>query len=295
MEMTATENSVVLRLSTAGGNDTKLYLYPAPSARRTYIPVAVEFFFRPYRLEARISMGETPHQSVTGSLKLSNIIAGEGRIRLGGETNGTSGVVVTAWAANPEIEKIPNPENTNSGSTAFFQNELFAENPFPEITGEVSEKAGEPESAPAAVTTMPESPVETERNVVSSVTVWNEFAVLYSQWVLLPEEDVITENSEDTESENKEEQKQIPVNNPADTVTLMKAQTEPEDIPIAADQDESDLEILTSSEEETRVFADHQEDFPLPTDELETTEESEYSSEDWEYSVDYSADISRDL
>jgi hypothetical protein len=279
MEMTATENSVELRLSTAGENDTKLFLYPAPSARRNYIPVAVEFFFRPHRLEAKMSIGESP-QNVTGSLKLPNIVAGEGTIRLGGDP----GIVSIPARTNPKIEKGPTPE---------IPDEIPAENLFSEITGEISERAEETEPAPAADTTLPESPAETGKKV-AQVTVWNEFAVLYSRLPLLPEEDVITAKSEDTGSENTEEQKQIPVSNPAGAVTRMNSQTESEEIPIAAEQAKPDPEISAPSEEETRVFADYQED--LPTDDVpEVHGESEYSDEDWEYPADYSTDISGDL
>jgi hypothetical protein len=194
MEMTATENSVVLRLSTPYENDTKLYLYPAPSARRTYIPVWVEFFFRLNRLEARLTLGEPPlKQSVTGTLRLHYIVAGEGRIRLGGGT---------ALSADQEIENSPTHENTIPGSMVFFRDEIF------------SEKAEKTESD----TALPESPAETEKKIIPSVTVWNEFAVLYSRLPLLPEDNIITAKSEAPGSENTEE------------------------IPIAADQDKPDSE-----------------------------------------------------
>jgi hypothetical protein len=309
MEMTATENSVLLRLSTAGESDTELSLYPSPSARRTYIPVAVEFFFRPYRLEARMSMGEPPfNQSVTGILKLPNTVAGEGRIRLGGDSGAVGTVSDATRPANPEIEKSPPPENASPDSTAFFQDEIFAENLFPEMTGEIPESKEETEPAPATDTatpytgpteprfpsTIPEFPVGTGKKVISSsssssaVTVWNEFAVLYSRSVLLPEEDLITAESENTKQPEKES---VP-NIPAVTVTpIQNPQTEPEETPIAADQDESDSEILTSLEEEPP--ADHQEDFPLlDTEEKESPGDED---EDEESTEDHSVAVSKDL
>jgi hypothetical protein len=298
MEMTATGSSVVLRLSSTGENDTILYLYPASSAWRTYIPVAVEFFFRPYRLEARMSLGELPfnQQSVTDSIKLINTAQGEGRIRLGGG----SGVVVPARTVSPEIEKKPIPE---------IQDEILEENLFPEITGEPAEKAeprtevrqdrGSPlqetEPVPAANTVAPESPTETGKKVVSatSVTVWNEFAVLYSQLPLLPEEDLTIEESEDPASENTQE-RQIPGNIPAVAVThIQNPQPESEEIPVTADLDESDSEILTSLEEEP--LADHQEDIPLLADEQEAPGEADQTDEDEEDTVDHSVAVSKDL
>jgi hypothetical protein len=268
MEMTATENSVLLRLSTAGENDTILHLYLNPSSRRTYIPVAVEFFFRPQRMEARVTLGEPPlNQSVTGTLRLPNTVAGEGKIRLGGVSGFARAVI-------PEPEKNPAPENT-------------------EITGEISQ-TGETEPAPAAVTATdtaaPESPAETEKEVLSPVTVWNEFAVLYSRLPLLPEEAIITEKPEDTEKPEPERER-VP-GNPAVTATVTRIQnpqTEPEETPVTADQAKPDPEIPASSEEETQVSADHQEDSPLPTDEPESPGESDEDTED--HSVAVSGDL----
>jgi hypothetical protein len=284
MEMTATENSVVLRLSTPGENDTLLYLYPAPSARRSYIPVAVEFFFRPYRMEARISLSDPSLQSVTGSLKLINNVAGEGIIRLGGGS-GASGVVVPARPASPETEKNPTSE---------IPDEISTENLLSEITREVSQtEETEPAAAadtatpqrgptgPSFPSATPESPAEAEKKV-PSVTVWNEFAVLYSRSPLLPEENIIT-----AESENTEEQRPVRYPDGVEAVTRTIPQTEPKEIPIAA-EDESDSEISAPSEEEIRILADYQED----TDEPESPGESGEDEEDTE---DHSVAVSKDL
>jgi hypothetical protein len=282
MEMTATENSVLLRLSTPGENDTILYIYLNPSSRRAYIPVAVEFFFRPSRMEARMSIGEPPlNQSVTGTLRLPITVAGEGKVRLGGVSGFARAVI-------PEPEKNPPPVTTN---TAFFQDEISVENLFPEIAREVSQ-TGETEPASAADTATPESPAGMEKEVAysPSVTVWNEFAVLYSELPLLTEEDIITEESENTE---RPERERVPVNLAVTaTVTrIQNPQTEPEETLIEADQDESDSKIFISSEEETRVLADNEEDFPLVADEPESPGESGEDEEDTDDSVAVSGDI----
>jgi len=53
-----------------------------------FIPIVVEFYIRPYRLEAKLSLGEEYSlESQVGSISLSGALSGEGRIRLGGDMN----------------------------------------------------------------------------------------------------------------------------------------------------------------------------------------------------------------
>ena len=159
MELTGTEDSVLLHVGVTGENNVELSLDSTSSSRQSYIPVAVEFFFHPHRLEVKLILGEPPFsQSVTGSVKIGKAATGEGNIRLGG------------GPAYPEMKKSSNI-------------------PMPENTGEILEKTEETASARLSDEARSESADETEKEPLPSGTVWNEFAVLYSQIPLLPEED----------------------------------------------------------------------------------------------------------
>jgi hypothetical protein len=91
-------NVITLRLSAADAS-VDLPVYPAFSAGG-FIPIAVEFYIRPYRLEAKISLDEYSQNKV-GAIKLPGALSGEGRFRLGGS------VIDNEAAASPSEETFP--------------------------------------------------------------------------------------------------------------------------------------------------------------------------------------------
>ena len=82
MDMIRDEDVIALRLRTVDSL-VELPIYLASPATEGFIPIAVEFYIRPYRLEAKISLDENLQNKV-GEIKLPSALSGEGRIRLGG-------------------------------------------------------------------------------------------------------------------------------------------------------------------------------------------------------------------
>jgi hypothetical protein len=81
MDMIKAGNAIALRLS-AADTFVDLPVYLDLSAAESLIPIAVEFYIRPYRLEAKISL-EGLKQNQTGAVLLPGALSGEGRISLG--------------------------------------------------------------------------------------------------------------------------------------------------------------------------------------------------------------------
>jgi len=82
IDMVKEGNIITLRLNTTDAF-VELPLYFNVSAAEGLIPIAVEFYIRPYRLEAKISL-DAYLQNRVGEIKLPLALSGEGRIRLGG-------------------------------------------------------------------------------------------------------------------------------------------------------------------------------------------------------------------
>jgi disks large protein 1 len=76
------ENVIALRLS-AGDTFIDLPARLAPASAEGLVPIAVEFYIRPYQMEAKISMDENA-QNKAGGIRLAGALSGEGRITLGG-------------------------------------------------------------------------------------------------------------------------------------------------------------------------------------------------------------------
>jgi len=171
MDVTARDNAVTLRLKTRG-TTVELPVNTGFTEGRGFIPVAVEFYIRPYRFEARLGLGEDfLIQSATGEIRLTDAPSGECRITLGADKTAPVGVDETKSAL------------TYPGSAA-----------APATAPKAAEKAEISESSPAiaaAAATTPPAPV---------TAVWDEFAVLYSAAPLIPEE-----NTGDDSLETKEQ------------------------------------------------------------------------------------------
>jgi hypothetical protein len=84
MDMVRKENTITLRLS-AEGAIVEIPAYLTFFEPQNLIPIAVEFYIRPYRLEAKLSLSEeySPENKV-GNIKLPGALSGECVIRLGG-------------------------------------------------------------------------------------------------------------------------------------------------------------------------------------------------------------------
>jgi len=129
MDVARKENSIVLRLSS--GVSVKEIVIHDFIEPETLIPVAVEFYIRPDRLEAKLSLGYYP-QSRTGSINLLYPLSGEGKIMLGGtpattpaSTIPTASIAATIW---------------NEFAVLLSEVPVIREEPLPEIIEPAAEK-----------------------------------------------------------------------------------------------------------------------------------------------------------
>jgi hypothetical protein len=84
MNMVREGNGITLRLS-AENTIVEIPVYFTFPEPQGFIPIAVEFYIRPYRLEAKLSLSEEYSlENKVGSIRLPGALSGEGRIRLGG-------------------------------------------------------------------------------------------------------------------------------------------------------------------------------------------------------------------
>jgi len=108
MDLVREENSVTLRLS-AESAIVEIPAYLASSEPQGLIPIAVEFYIRPYRLEAKLSLSEEySPENKAGSIRLPGVLSGEGRIRLGGNADKTA----QTDSAPKDSRITATPENT---------------------------------------------------------------------------------------------------------------------------------------------------------------------------------------
>jgi hypothetical protein len=176
----------VLRLNAPGAQALETPVSFAAHENGSYITAVIDFFIRPYRLEARLRLGpETLEPIEAKSIAIAGPLKGECRIRLGGlavaeiqkQKMPAGNTPVSSAAKKTPLPEVPPAEQ------AFIQPAVF---PLPDTgsTNKAAEEQGiaiEAESGkqPAADT------------AVQAAVVWNEFALLYSAIPLLPEEPVI--------------------------------------------------------------------------------------------------------
>jgi len=112
MDIVMRKDDIVLRLKTIQTSfEIPVSLgYPGLQG---LIPIVVEFYIRPYRFEAKLSIGEdSSRQSTTGELKISGALSGESRISLGGnktaptDSGDNSGEISAETEENTVIEKV---------------------------------------------------------------------------------------------------------------------------------------------------------------------------------------------
>jgi len=115
MEMIREGNAITLRLSAAGAF-VELPVYLTFSATEGFIPIAVEFYLRPYRLEAKISLDDNTQNKV-GEIKLPGALSGEGSIWLG---SGADKPALAKPALKPETAVLDETSADTPASTETF-------------------------------------------------------------------------------------------------------------------------------------------------------------------------------
>ena len=209
-------DSLVLRLSAPGVSDVEIPVSLESAGSRSYITLGIEFFIRPYRLEARLVLGgRTELQSDAASIRLDNPLKGEAHLRLGGSVitnvkhvqpaaakaapilaeyatvqktaNAASWAISTESSLKPAVEAIPLIKETEQ---ALIDNEKAE----PGFTGQTIEKPEKTATAAAAeITIQPDAPPVEEKKIVQMTAIWDEFAVLYSAVPLIAEEQFVEE------------------------------------------------------------------------------------------------------
>ena len=171
MDIVKEKNIIALRLNT-GSTFVELPLYLAAIESQSFIPIVVEFYIRPYRLEAKISLcGEYPQAKIE-SICLPGALSGEGMIRLGTQYQ------------NNTAQRGVNTENSDETETAMIVTDA---NP-PADTAE-SQAADIQTDSPEESTDIPaEFETFISEALVQHNTIWNELAILYSSIPLLEEE-----------------------------------------------------------------------------------------------------------
>jgi len=104
MNMVREENGITLYLS-AESAIAEIPVYFTSSEPQGFIPIAVEFYIQPYRLEAKLSLSEDYSlESKVGNIKLPGALSGEGIIRLGG---GIDKSILTVKTKNAGASEAP--------------------------------------------------------------------------------------------------------------------------------------------------------------------------------------------
>ncbi|MDR0291116.1 MAG: hypothetical protein LBI06_09290 [Treponema sp.] len=166
IELERKNNAFALRLN-AGGTAVEIPVYSSLLESRRLIPIVVEFYIRPYRLEAKITL-EDAFGSNVGSIKLPDALSGEGRIRLGGKNSPTAQTLTVLTPNLPEPLPQKPEEKTDEDAVETFATSTPAQ----------------PKAAP---------PVPPVPPVHQASTVWDELAILFSAVPLLPEEPLVEE------------------------------------------------------------------------------------------------------
>ncbi|MCL1837099.1 MAG: hypothetical protein FWG46_06095 [Treponema sp.] len=172
MEILKNRNAVVLRLE-SGKSTAEIPVYIPPFETQAFIPAAVEFYIRPYRMEAKLSLdGNQSLHSAEGNIRLHSALAGESRIRLGGGA---------MPEGNPGLVQMPAAEESPAENASVEEILLEAVLDADDIESAINTAAAEADASRLAG-----EEVGKKENPVN--TVWNEFAVLYSSLAILEEE-----------------------------------------------------------------------------------------------------------
>ena len=215
MELFGRENGIFLRMSAAGENDTILPIHTFSHNVQAYIPITVEFFARPHRMEARLTLGDGSFgQSVTGSIRLRDAVSGEGRIRLGG----TLAVMPAVLPAAIPVE-IPDETLTQDDFSYLDDDFDFASAWSPDTS--LIEESAPTTSIDNIADDIADTVVNTAAfPVLRASSIWNEFAILSSSIPLIHEDlfsiAAADETDETPEAESEDPEQNEPEESPAD-------------------------------------------------------------------------------
>ena len=218
MDLIKEKEVIALRIRSEGATVEMPVYFAAPWAEEL-IPIVVEFYIRPYRLEAKISLGNY-FQYKVGSIRHSGALSGEGRIILGGSLE------------NSRLENslpVPRPDLTRHQSE---------EIPFEVIT---ETDGAEGINTPAAV----------EKFFPN--TIWDELAILFSTVPLLPDEPP-EEIDEQDDAEDDAAATEVEKKDENSAPAVQRANIQPVDIPVKSEP--AAARNLTSSDEDLFPVAD---------------------------------------
>jgi hypothetical protein len=114
MDMAMRENTVTLRLKTKE-TSVEIPVNSGYYGEQGFIPSVVEFYIRPNRFEAKLSLVEDiSMQSTTGGIRLPGALTGEGRIRLGVDKTAPDSAVETKSALESDVKTVSVPATGNN-------------------------------------------------------------------------------------------------------------------------------------------------------------------------------------
>jgi len=191
MDMVRKENGITLRLS-AQGAVVEIPVYLTFFEPQTLIPIVVEFYIRPYRLEAKLSLSEKYSlESKVGSIKLPGALSGECSIKLGGGIDKSITDKSMIDKSMTEKSTVYNSGTDNAAVNASLtvpssdqSTTNTAEPPLEETLAPVT-AAADSVKKDAGVTTASATPVPP---TVNQYTIWDELAILFSAVPLVEEE-----------------------------------------------------------------------------------------------------------
>jgi hypothetical protein len=146
INVTSESNSIVLRLC-ANGQIIETPIYLTSREAQAFFPVVVEFYIRPYRIEAKLSLGENQfqqHEAV--GIGLSGPLTGEGKIMLGTTPqnmkppNGTKLQQITSIGTGEIPETIATGEQASALTTVWNEFAVLLSE-IPLLPEELSETA----------------------------------------------------------------------------------------------------------------------------------------------------------
>jgi hypothetical protein len=203
MLVTKEKNNIILSLS-VGGDAFEIPIYISPAESLNFIPVVVEFYIRPYRMEAILSLGEAQYQGHEAkSINIPRPLTGECKIVLGTQyqdnvswrsTNENLGETRRRFTFSPANNALVNYAAENPIETIL---DMAAETDYNQDLALLSTL--DTASSETAETNIPQ-PVNPEYEKILTNTIWNEFAILFSELPLIPEEvsEAVSEETDET-------------------------------------------------------------------------------------------------
>ncbi|MDR2479742.1 MAG: hypothetical protein LBD48_10590 [Treponema sp.] len=182
ISLSKTGNDLILTLSAPDASSVKMPLTLTAGESDSYLTVVVNFFIRPYRLEASFGVGENLlRKSKAQSIQLPAPLKGEGRLILGGrlpEAGTRSGQTDTAEVA---------PVTAMAEIPAGLSGAAAEADPLSLETVQPEEFPAADIGPDAAFSGAADPPPAVEEQVFLAGAVWDEFAVLYSAIPLIAE------------------------------------------------------------------------------------------------------------